>query len=87
MDAIRLQRVARWFWLQHIRIIPGVITKWIHFRYNCDITAYDGNREGNYIRSWRNRCCYQFEGYNRAKLHISPERNISRKRWRRTGFE
>ena len=37
MDAIKLQRVARWFWMQHIRIIPGVITKWIHFRYNCDI--------------------------------------------------
>ena len=37
MDAIRLQRIARWFRMRHIRIIPGVITKYIHFRYNCDI--------------------------------------------------
>lgn len=34
---MRLQRIARWFRMRHIRIIPGVITKYIHFRYNCDI--------------------------------------------------
>ena len=38
MDAIRLQRLAHWFYSKHIRIIPGILYKWIHFRYSSDIS-------------------------------------------------
>lgn len=37
MNAIQLQKIAHWFYEKHIRIIPGLIHQWIHFRYNSDI--------------------------------------------------
>ena len=37
MNPIKLQQLAHKLYLKGIPKIPGLITKWIHFRYNCDI--------------------------------------------------
>lgn len=37
MDAIRIQRFANKLHKKRIRIIPSILTKWIHIRYNSDI--------------------------------------------------
>lgn len=37
MNPIKLQQFAHKLYLKGIPKIPGLIKKWIHFRYNCDI--------------------------------------------------
>lgn len=38
MNAIKLQRFAHVLHKQHIPVLPGIIYRWIHFRYNSDIS-------------------------------------------------
>ena len=37
MEALKIQRFAHKLYLKGIPIIPSILTKWIHFRYNSDI--------------------------------------------------
>ncbi len=37
MDAIKLQRFAHKLQAGHIPLLPGIIARWIHFRYNSSI--------------------------------------------------
>lgn len=38
MDAMSLQRLSHRLYLQKMPILPGIINRWIHFRYNSDLS-------------------------------------------------
>ena len=46
MDAIKIQRVAHILHKRRIPFIPGLLTRWIHFRYNSDIQPVTEIGEG-----------------------------------------
>ena len=47
MDAIRLQRLSHKLHNAHIRILPGLISRYIHFRYNSDLSPAISIGEGS----------------------------------------
>ena len=55
MDAIRLQQMSHRLYKKHIPVFPGLIKKWIHFRYNSDLSPVTEVGGGYKIRSWRYR--------------------------------
>lgn len=46
MDAIRIQRLAHKLFLKRIPFLPSLLMRWIHFRYNSDLSAITEIGEG-----------------------------------------
>lgn len=44
--AIKWQQLANKLYYKRIPILPGIIYRWIHFRYNCDISPVTKIGEG-----------------------------------------
>lgn len=40
MNAIKLQQFSHKLYKAHIPFIPGLIQRYIHFRYNCDLSPF-----------------------------------------------
>lgn len=50
MDAIKLQQVSYRLYKKHIPVLPGMIKRWIHFRFDSDlqpVTQVGGTRLGH----------------------------------------
>lgn len=39
MEAIKIQRLAHKMYLKRIPLLPSLLTRWIHFRYNSDVQS------------------------------------------------
>lgn len=46
MGAIRLQKLSYKLYKRKIKILPGLISRWIHFRYNSDLSPLTAIGQG-----------------------------------------
>lgn len=64
--AIKLQQLAHKLFLKRIPVLPGMIYRWIHFRYNSDISPVTKIGEGTTL------------GHGGISVVINPESEIGK---------